>query len=104
MPKEDGLITLIDDVETQVTIATADGNILTPDHVKIIGVPQLHNYKSCLQCRARVEPLSLALGKCTNHNCKMIQLYDLCKDHISAKILLQYKDGDGNFPQMSCYA
>ena len=52
MPKEDGLITLIDDVETQVTIPTADDDILALDHVKIIGVPQLDNYISCLQCKA----------------------------------------------------
>ena len=70
MLKEDGLITLIDDVETQVTIPTADDDIPTLDHVKII----VDNDKSCLQSRARVEPLSSPLGKCMKDDCKIMQL------------------------------
>ena len=58
--------------------------------VQVIGVQQLDSYKSCLQCKARVEPLSPPLGKCTKDNCLMIQLFDLCLDQISACVLLRH--------------
>ena len=56
--------------------------------VQIIGVLQLDTYKECLQCKARVEPLALPLGKCSKADCAMMQRYDLCTNQLSAKLLV----------------
>ena len=42
-------------------------------NVQIVGVPQLHSYNACLQCKARVEPLTPPLRRCSKHDCGMIQ-------------------------------
>ena len=35
-------------------------------NVQIVGVPQLHSYNACLQCKARVEPLTPPLEDAPN--------------------------------------
>ena len=58
--------------------------------VQIVGVPQLHSYNACLQCKARVEPLTPPLGRCSKGDCGMIQRFDICTSQVSAKLLLMY--------------
>ena len=56
---------------------------------EIVGVAYLEQYRSCLRCKARVEPASGGLGRCSKDECKMLQKYDRCTSYISAKLLFQ---------------
>ena len=90
MPRSGLLITPIFEIGE---VKTSDEMECPPDEqiedADVIGVPQLHAYKCCLTCRARVEPMTPPMGKCTKDNCAMIQRYDLCSDQGSAKVLLR---------------
>ena len=58
--------------------------VITLQNVMVIGVPHLDIYKGCLNCRARVEPLTPPLGRCSRSECLMMQRYDLVplqRDH-----------------------
>ena len=43
-----------------------------------------------LSCKARVEPHTERLGKCSK--CMMTQRFDLCTQHMTAKFMLLYDD------------
>ena len=55
-------------------------------------MPYFDTYKFCLQCKARVEPQTDSLGKCSKSDCMMSQRYDLCPEHTTAKLMLLYKE------------
>ena len=55
----------------------------------IIGVLQLDTYRSCLRCKARVDPITPPLGRCSKSGCNMLQRFDMCAEHTSAKLLFQ---------------
>ena len=55
---------------------------------QIVGVPGLELYNACLKCKARVEPLTPPLGRCSKDDCAMMQRFDMCTRHILAKLLL----------------
>lgn len=57
-------------------------------NAQIIGVPQLMKYKSCLRCKARVEPSDPPFGRCSKEECRMYQRYDICKMQLSVKLLV----------------
>ena len=104
MPKQDFSITPIEMVETNIT-PPPDEEHTTIRNVTIIGVPQLDDYNCCMKCNARVEPLSPPLGKCTAFECQMMQVYDLCKKQVSARVLLRYCNQDGASDQrITCFA
>ena len=48
-------------------------------------MPLLDKYKTCLQCKARVEPMP-PLGRCSRIECMMMQRYDLCGEQTTAKL------------------
>ena len=76
---------------------------ITYKHVTIIGVPQLDSYKSCLKCKARVEPSTYPLGSCSNKDCKMNQRIDFCPKYTSAKIMILHTpvaDGQNKIAQV----
>ena len=54
-------------------------------NVTIIGVPHLDKYKACLQCKARVEAQTPPFGRCSKVDCMMMQRYNLCGEHTTAK-------------------
>ena len=58
---------------------------------EVVGVVHLEQYKSCLRCKARVEPANRGLGRCSKEECKMLQKYNKCTSYISAKLLFQRK-------------
>ena len=98
-------ISPIDNIENTVKPLPNDDEYTTIYNVQVIGVLQLDNYKSCLQCRARVEPLSPPLGKCTKEDCLMMQLFDLCPEQITARVLLlQHLNDEGQYDQVTCSA
>ena len=87
MPRSGSEITPIDnigEVEQPVSSATST-EISNPE---TIGVLQLDTYKACLKCKARVEPLTPPLGRCSNVGCSMMQRYDRCPNQLSAKLLV----------------
>ena len=90
MPKSNFEISPIDNIENTVKPLPEDDEYTTIHDVQVIGVQQLDTYKACLQCKARVEPLTPPLGKCTKENCLMVQLFDLCQEQISARVLLRH--------------
>ena len=61
-------------------------------NVTVAGVPYFDTYKSCLQCKARVEPNSERLGKCSKPECRMMQRLDLCVQHTTAKLMVLCED------------
>ena len=65
----------------------------TVKHPTIVGVPELETYKACLKCKARVESRSPGIGSCSNSSCRMMQKYDICPDHTSARLLIMYENG-----------
>ena len=96
-PKDGAVITTIDDIGD---VQESDSETDEPQphetrlsNVWIIGVPQLDSYKSCLMCKARVEPMEPPLGRCSK--CSVMQRFDLCPEQCSAKLLLM-SDSDHN--------
>ena len=104
MPKSDFEISPINNIENTVTPLPDDDEYTTIYNVKIVGVPQLDNYRSCLQCKARVEPLTPPLGKCTREDCMMMQLFDLCQDQLSARVLLRHINDKRQHNHVTCSA
>ena len=83
------------------TSDTDDEEEVTLHNVMIVGVPHLDKHKACLQCKARVEP---PLGRCSKPECKMLQRFDLCIDHTTAKLLLMYEtDGQNKIIQVHAF-
>ena len=104
MPKNDFSITLIDDLEDTVDEIPTDDEHTTIYNAIIIGVAELDNYRSCLQCRARVEPQTPPLGKCTRADCHMIQLFDMCPEQISTRVMLRHVTNEGIHSNITCSA
>ena len=102
MSKQDSLIEIAPDIGTVIE-ATPEEEETTIDSVQIVGVPLLDMYKACLQCKARVEPMTPPLGKCTKANCDMVQCYDLCTDQITAKLLILYKPDEKQTKYIQCH-
>ena len=100
--KEGTEITSIDDIGTVAQQSNAE-EVITLQNVTVIGVPHLDIYKGCLNCRARVEPLTPPLGRCSRSECLMMQRYDLCREITSAKLLLMY-ESEGKKKVIQCYA
>ena len=79
-----------------ISVVTAASNIndeeeVTLHNVMIIHVTHLDTHKTCLQCKARVEPLTPPLGRCSEPEYKMLQRFDLCIHHTMAKLLLMHE-------------
>ena len=102
MSKQDSLIEIAPDIGTVIE-ATQEEEETTIDSVQIVGVPLLDMYKACLQCKARVEPMTKPLGKCTKADCDMVQRYDLCTDQITAKLLLLYNPDEKQTKYIQCH-
>ena len=91
MPREGATTVPIEDIgEVEQADSDSEFELVNSQisDVQIIGVPQLDTYKACLQCKARVEPLALPLGRCSKADCAMMQRYDLCTNQLSAKLLV----------------
>ena len=100
MGKEGSEIIAIDDIGSVVEQSKEDEELLVIKNVTIVSVPYLDTYKSCLQCK---EPQNLPLGKCSKTECMMLQRYELCTEHTSAKLMLMYDD-DGERRSLQTYA
>ena len=73
----------------------------------VIGVPQLDSYKSCLHCKAHVEPDAPEpgkplLGRCTK--CAMLQRFDACHDQLRVKLMVQQEiNGHPLMKSLHCF-
>ena len=94
MPRAGAVITPIDNIGDVVQPVSEDITSTEIFNVEIIGVPQLDCYKACLKCKARVEPLTAHLGKCSKLGCAMMQRYDRCSNHLSAKLMVAWDDNE----------
>ena len=100
MPKEGTAILTIRDIGEEEQESNSEVEVINGLHnVQIVGVPLLHSYKACLQCKARVEPLTPPLGRCSKPDCGMIQRYDICTSQVSAKLLVMYSTNESGTRQ-----
>ena len=104
MVREGSEIIEIDDIGSLVEGSEEEEELMEIKNVAIVGVPYLYSYKSCLQCKARVEPQTPPLGKCSKGECKMMQRYDLCTEHTSAKLMLMFDNDDDGKSTLRAYA
>ena len=65
-----------------------DNNLHELKNAHIIAVAKLDKHKACLRCKARVEPSSNEFRRCSKADCRMLQHYDFCTNHISVKLVL----------------
>ena len=88
MPRDGAEIIPIPDVGPIATESDSDSKrkVLEMFNVQITGEPQLDSYKACLACKARVEPSSPPLGRCSK--CAMFQRFDICPEQMSAKLVV----------------
>ena len=84
--KEGSDIISIDDIGEVTQIALTEDQQV--HNGQIVGIPQLHKYRSCLRCKARVEPCNPPFARCSKEDCQMFQRYDICPSQISAKLLV----------------
>ena len=104
IPKNYFEVTIINDLEDTVDEIPTDDEHTTLYNPQIIGVTDLDNYRSCLQCKARVEPQTPPLGKCTKEDCLMIQLYDLCQEQVTVRVMLRHVNNEGEYCHITCSA
>ena len=83
MGKESSTIIPIADIGEVQHYPHVPDNIETITNASIVGVLRLDNYKSCLCCKARVEPCSPPLGRCSKTDCGMLQRFDVCAQQLS---------------------
>ena len=108
MPKEGFEVEAIDDIgAVDDDIPSVSENLMMLKSAQIIGVPQLDSYKSCLTCKARVEPDSPhdqgspQLGRCTK--CEMLQRIDHCSEQMSAKLLFMISKPQGTIKPLHAF-
>ena len=91
---QDSQIVEVEDIGNTVTYTPdVQENSTTIRSAEIVAVPELDKYKGCLRCKARVEPLDSGLGRCSKEDCQMLQKYDVCPEHLYAKLMLSSVSG-----------
>lgn len=69
MAKEGFIIITIDDVGPVNETPEEEDELWVINNATVAGVPHFDLYKSCLQSKARVEPRTDCLGKCSKQDC-----------------------------------
>ena len=88
MARDGSSMTSIEDLgDMKMPDEDDDDDDCTMTDVRIVAVPQLDRYKSCMICKARVEPSVASLGECTK--CFTTQRIDLCSERLSARLLIK---------------
>jgi len=93
MAKEGSKIIPVGDIGAVAEQGDRDDELWVID-LTVAGVPYFDTYKSSLQCKARLEPHTECLSKCSKMHCMMMQRFDFCPQHITVKLMLLY-DEDG---------
>ena len=71
MPKDGGtIIPILDISEVNVQEVNVEVADIELNNGTIVGVQQLDSYKLCMKCKARVEPQTLPLGRCSRRGVK----------------------------------
>lgn len=86
---DDSKIIQVDDIED--VIKALETEIILTD-VKLVAASDIDNHKSCLRCRARIEPSDGTFGRCSQADCRMLQRMEFCSGHQSAKLTF-FRDG-----------
>lgn len=66
--EKDSKLISIDDIEDAKMV---DDDMMIQD-AQVIAVSQLDSHKACLRCKARVEPSSDDVGRCSQQDCRML--------------------------------
>ena len=74
-PRDGSAIIPITDIG-QTAPAPADTQQFEIKRATIVAIPQLDSYRSCLSCKARVEPETSQIGRCSR--CTTPQRIDVC--------------------------
>ena len=86
--KSNSLIKQIADIgEVLYQTSASEAKYTIIQNPTIVAVNHLHQYSTCLRCKARVEPSTPPLGRCTKNGCNMTQKFKSCPTVISAKLL-----------------
>ncbi len=80
-------VTRIEDIGELAQQADMEETLIL-QNVPVVGVPHIDIYLCCLGCKARVEPFTPPLGRCSG--CQMMQKSDICRQATSAKLLVMY--------------
>lgn len=90
----DGASTLEIPEISQVTESETDdcNGEETLHDVQIVGVSRLMKYRSCMRCKARVEPCDAPFGRCSREDCAMLQRYEACSSQLSSQLKVTSKD------------
>jgi hypothetical protein len=104
IPKSDFKISVINDLEDTVDELPTDDEHTTIHNTQIIGVTDQDTYRSCLQCKVWVEPQTPPLGNYTRDDCLMIQLFELCPEQITARVMLRHMNNEGKYSHITCSA
>ena len=88
MQKEGSEMISIDDI-ADVDVVDEEDDEQTLTNVSVVGIQKLDTYRSCLRCKARIEPTDSTTGRCSKPDCLMLQRYDICKQQLSANLLFQ---------------
>ena len=80
-----------DDIGVVAVTSDTQNEKMTLYNAVIIDVSHLDAHRACLQCKARVEPLTPPFGRCSKPECKMLQRFDLRANHTTAKLMLMHQ-------------
>ncbi len=89
-PKNDATIEEISDLED---VCDLEQEIVTdPElhNVEVLLVLNLQSYRACIACKAKVEPTSTTLGRCTK--CLALQHVNKCESQVTAKLKIESED------------
>ena len=105
MPRSDYKFEPIPDIEAVETSIGED----TPEpscihNVRIIAVLSLENHRTCLRCKARVEPATPPFGRCSKPACSTSQLFDACAELLSAKLMFTMASTSGQSHVVTLHA
>ena len=84
-------IVMTDDIGVVAVTSDTQNEELTLYNAVLIGVSHLDAHRACLQCKVRVESLTPQFGHCSKPECKMLQRFDLCANHTTAKLMLMHQ-------------
>ena len=75
-------------IDEIVDVKPVDDDDKMIQDARIVAVSQLDRYKACLRCKARVEPSTDDVGRCSKPDCRMLQRLEFCTAHLCGKLSL----------------
>lgn len=86
----DGEVKISQEEDIEVVTDTGDCTVNKSIEGQIIGVLSTDEYLSCLNCKSKVNQISLTTGQC--HRCLLKMKLSMCETHSSASIIFRSSD------------